>query len=48
MGIGQKFFKSKKSAQDSRRKGEKVVPYRGGFQLRKVKKTSSGSSGLYG
>lgn len=42
MGIGQKLFKTKKSAQGSRRKGERVVPYKGGFQLRKVKKKDGG------
>lgn len=42
MGKDLDFFKTKKAAQASRRKGEKVVPYKGGYQLRKVKKTSSG------
>lgn len=37
MGKFAKFFKNKSSAQKARRKGESVVPYKGGFQLRKRK-----------
>ncbi len=35
MGQGQKFFKTKGAAKQKRRKGERVVSYEGGFQLRK-------------
>lgn len=35
MGAGQRFFRSKGAAAAKRRKGERVVPYKGGFQLRK-------------
>ncbi|KKK90431.1 hypothetical protein LCGC14_2723060 [marine sediment metagenome] len=38
MGIFAKFFKKKSSAERARRKGERVVAYKGGYQLRKVKK----------
>ncbi len=38
MGLDKKFFKNKSGAQRARRKGEKVVPYKGGYQLSKVKK----------
>jgi len=51
MGMFAKFFKKKSAAQRVRRKGERVVPYKGGFQLRKVKKkkkNNSGSFSIYG
>ncbi len=38
MGLDKKFFKKKSSAQKARRRGERVVRYKGGFQLSKVKK----------
>ena len=47
MGLDTKFFKNKVSAQKSRRKGERVVPYKGGYQLRKVKKKEEDSFSIY-
>ena len=37
MGEGQKFFKKKMTASVARRKGERVVKYKKGYQLRKTK-----------
>lgn len=41
MGVGQRKFTSKETAQKFRRKGETVVAYKGGYQLRKRKKQDS-------
>lgn len=38
MGVDKKFFKQKSGAQRARRKGERVVAYKGGYQLSRVKK----------
>ena len=38
MGKGQTKFRTKKAAMKKRRKGERVVAYRGGFQIRRLRK----------
>ena len=38
MGQGQRKFKTLREAQKRRRKGEIVVAYEGGFQIRRKKK----------
>lgn len=47
MGLGKRFFKKKSSAQRARRKGERVVEYKGGFQLRKTKKKKEQPFSIY-
>lgn len=47
MGADKKFFKKKSTAQAARRKGEKVVSYKGGYQLSKRKKREADSFSIY-
>ncbi len=47
MGKDKKFFRKKSSAQRARRKGERVVSYKGGYQLSKVKKETKQDFSIY-
>ena len=42
MGVGQTKFKTRKAAQRKKRKGERVVEYKGGFQIRRPRSRGGG------